>query len=114
MRLWQKPPPGHGVDRATMSVRSERHDKVYHGQPGAADQDRRIPIDAGIGRTLPGIDVTGGTCSRRLIVTGGENGKVAADAAAVVDAYGDGRGRGVDGAPLSIDDPQPSRFSGRP
>ena len=47
-------------------------------------------------------------------MSGGKDGKVAVDAATVIDADGDARGRGRDGAPLSIDDAQAPRLSGRP
>ena len=46
MRLWQKPAPRHGVDRAAMPIGSERDDEIHHGQPGASDQDSRVTIDA--------------------------------------------------------------------
>ena len=67
-----------------------------------------------ISRALPGIDVTRRTVFRRLIMTRGKDRKVPVDAAAVIDADGNARGRGGDGTPLPIDDTQAPWLSGQP
>ena len=42
MRLRQETAPRHGVDRAAMTARPERHDEINHGQAGAADEHSGI------------------------------------------------------------------------
>ena len=68
-----------------MAGGAERHDKIDHGQSGAADQHGAIWINARGSRALPRIDVAGRTTVRRLIMAGGKHGDVAREASAVIE-----------------------------